>query len=79
MQPSANGFINSMILSLLDGALYQVYAAIRRSTLRSSPANSWSAPVRRGRRHGALDHRRHRERHRRARQVHILVKPTRPS
>ena len=30
------------------------------------------------RRHRALDHRRHRERHRAAKRVHILVKPTRP-
>jgi type IV secretion system protein VirB9 len=77
VQPSANGFINSMILSLLDGALYQVYAAIRHrhcaparrtaGRLRSVAAGDTVRWIIGDTESGTGA----------ARQVHILVKPTR--
>jgi type IV secretion system protein VirB9 len=67
------------VYPFVDGALYQVYASPGQIT-DIAPARRTARRLRSGRRrrHRALDHRRHRERHRRGKVVHILVKPTRP-
>ena len=65
IQPVRDGFINAMqVYPFTGGALYQVYTAVGQITdiaLQPGEQLVGSGPGRR-RRHGALDHRRHRKR-----------------